>query len=249
MTSLNRATATAISLPDLPTFVVENRYPLSRIKREVEFAIAQRAIELSASGAPLVTDWINDAYTQILGMTEPQSKNFSTTFTLPAEVTTLSLPSVVYDVHALSSVIDGQITPITKSIDIEYWRSIQQSTDLDLALLNFYQYRDARGLMLQFHPQSLPVSLVADLLVRPAPLVADTDCPALEDAVCIGLIDMAISIAMRRLGEHTYAGVQNNAALSVIRSQIDPKADSRRGVVAAVTRPRTWAEARRPNAS
>lgn len=245
MSQLDRDTATAITFYNLPTFAVTNAYPLSRIKREVLFALAQRQVELSATDAPLVTDWINDAYRQILGMIETQTKNYSSTFVLPALVSTIKLPGPVDEVHNISSVIDGLITPLGKSVDIEYWRSLGSTTDLDLPLYNYFLYRDASGLMLQFHPQSIQTTLTIDMTVSPSNLVSDTDCPALEPPICLGLIELAISIAMRRLGEFTYAGVQNNAALAIIRSHIDKKAESRKGTVASITRPRSQTELRR----
>ena len=249
MTALDRNTATAITFYNLPTFAVTNAYPLSRIIKEIKFAIAQRGAELSDINAPFVTDWVNDAYRQILGMIETQKKNYSATFVLPSNVNTIALPVEIDEVHVISSVIDGLITPLGKSVDIEYWRSQFITDELDQPLLNYFLYQDDAGLMLQFHKQSIQTTFTIDMTVKPRNLVADTDCPALEEPLCLGLIELAISIAMRRLGEYTYAGVQNNAALAIIRSHIDKKAESRKGTVAAITRPRTQSELRRSHGS
>lgn len=245
MSQLDRSTATSITFYNLPTFAVTNAYPLNRIKREILFALAQRQVELTDTDAPLVTNWVNDAYRQILGMIETQSKNYSATFVLPSQVATIKLPATVDEVHNISSVIDGLITPLAKSVDLEYWRSLALSTELDQPLLNYFLYRDASGLMLQFHSQSIQTTFTIDMAVRPSDLVADNDCPALEAPICLGLIELAISIAMRRLGEFTYAGVQNNAALAIIRAQIDKKAESRKGTIASISRPRTQSDLRR----
>ena len=252
MSTLNRATATVVN-PTLPTFTTANPYPLSRIRKEIDFAIAKRMGEIEAIDAPSATGWINDAYTQILGMMENPRTPFSVEITLPALASTLALPAAVDQVLTVNSLVTigggaACVTPIHKSVDLEYWRSLQPTNDLDWPLLNYFVHRDNQGLMLQFHRQSIPVRLLVDGIVLPPPLAADTDCPALENALCLGLVELAISIALRRFGEFTYAGTQNNAALAIIRSVIDRKGESRRGTVAAVSRPRTQEEARRIHA-
>ncbi len=249
MSALNRTTATVVS-PTLPTFATANAYPLSRIRSEVDFAIAKRIGEMEAVNAPSIVGWVNDAYRQILGMIENPRSPFSVEVELPALATTLALPAAVDQVITVNSItnIDGTtayLTPIHKSVDIEYWRSLKMTEDIDLPLLNFFLHRDNDGVLLQFHPQSLPTRLLIDGTVHPPPLAADDDCPALEDSLCLGLIELAISIALRRFGEFTYAGTQNNAALAIIRSVIDKKGQDRRGTVAAVSRPRTLQQARR----
>lgn len=245
MPALNRATATAVAITQ-PSLGVANAYPLLRLNREVRFSIAQRGAELAAADAPNVNDWINDAYSQILGMMDNARTTFSQEIVLPATISTIALPAGVEEVINVVSIVDGLITTLTKSVDIEYWRSRASNEELDNALLNYYLHQDETGLLLQFHPQSVSTRLLLDGFVKPPRLVAETDCPQLDDALCVGLIDMAVGIAMRRLGDHTYAGVQHNAGLGIVRSHIDDKVKSRRGVVAAITRPRTLEQARRP---
>jgi hypothetical protein len=248
MPPLDRTTATVVS-PTLPTFATANAYPVSRIRQEISFAIAKRIGEIEAVEAPSILNWINDAYTQILGMIENPRTPFSAEVTLPAMVSTIALPASVDQVFSINSLVSygGSvlITPIHKSVDIEYWRSLQLTEDADWPLLNYYLHQDSVGLLLQFHPQSVPVRLLIDGTVKPPRLVADTDCPVLKDDLCLGLIELAISIALRRFGEFTYAGTQNNAALAIIRSALDEKGQSRKGTVAAISRPRTQEEARR----
>jgi len=245
MPQIDRATATIVSIANLPTFSSNNTYTLERIRKDVRFAIAQRTGELEAVDSPQIDDWINDAYIQILSMMDNPRLTFSSEFTLPDLVTTIAIPGVVDEVLVLNRIVDGMITTIHKSVDIEYWRSLDVNEELDNPLLNYYLHQDNDGLLLQFHKQSLPTRIVIDGTVKPPALTSDTQCPALPAASCLALIDMAISIALRRLGEYTYAGTQNNAALAILRSQLDDKSKSRRGTVAAVTRPRTLEEARR----
>ncbi len=245
MPALDRNTATGVALGGFT--IVPNAYPLLRLDREVRFSIAQRGAELAAADAPNVVDWINDAYYQILGMMDNARSSFSEEITLPATVSTLAFSGDVEEIINVSSVVDGKITTLAKSVDIEYWRSISLDEELDNALLNYYLHQDAQGLMLQVHPQSVATRLVLDGFRKMPRLVSETDCPQLADPLCVGLIDMAVGIAMRRLGDHTYAGVQQNAALGIVRSHIDDKVKSRRGTVAAITRPRTLEQARRPN--
>jgi len=245
MPPLNRATAPLVVIPNLPAFNTNNGYTMARIRKDVNFAIAQRIGELQAADAPLVDDWINDAYVQILGMMDNPRLTFSSEFMLPTPSTTVALPAVIDEVVVLNKVEDGFITSLHKSVDIEYWRSLSVNEELDNALLNYFVHQDNEGLLLQFHAQSLPVRIIIDGTVKPPRLTGDLQCPALEATACLALIDMAISIALRRLGEYTYAGTQNNAALAILRSQIDSKANSRKGTVAAVTRPRTLEQARR----
>ncbi len=245
MPTLNETTATQIIGPALPDFSGVNGYPLSRIKKEVLFAIAQRTGELTGMDTPLVEDWINDAYQQILGMIDTPRLAFSIQVTLPASVSTLGLPPSVREVVSINTIKEGLLTPMHKSIDIEYWRSLETNQDLDNALLNYYLHFSTNQILLQFHPQSTDTTLLVDGFVEAPPLTNPEQCPVLPDALCLGLIDLAISIALRRFGEYTYAGVQNNAALAIIRSHIDEKSKARRGTIAAVTRPRTLAEARR----
>ena len=245
MPPINRTSATAVTLTGLPSFHTSTSYSLERIRQDVLFAIAQRAGELEAVNAPLVDNWINDAYIQILSMMDNPRLKFSSEFTLPELITTVSLPAVVDEVHSLNWFTNAVITPIHKSVDIEYWRSLGTNEELDNPLFNYFMQHDGFGLLLQFHKQSISTRLLIDGTVKPPRLVADGDCPVLEDASCLALIDLAISIALRRLGEYTYAGTQNNAALAILRSQLDQKSVDRKGTIAAVTRPRTLDEARR----
>lgn len=245
MTNINRATATSITLSNLPTFTTANAFPLSRIRKEVLFSVAQRVGELTAVDAPLVNDWINDAYTQIMGMLENTRTGFSTQFTLPLLTETIALSAAVDQIHSINSIIDDFYYQLHKSVDTEYWRSLDRDNEIDNDLNAYFVQQDNAGLLVQFRRQSTAVLMQIEGTVRPPRLMADTDCPALDEPLCLGLVDLAISIVMRRLGDHTYSGVQNNAALAVIRSHIDTRGQSRRGTVAAVSRPRTQAEARR----
>jgi hypothetical protein len=247
MTSIIRGNATAIPLPGLPVFATANAFPMSRIRKEILFSVAQRVGELTTVDAPLLDDWINDAYTQVLGMIENTRTTFSDSFTLPAATSLVAFPAVVDQIFSMRTVdpVEGIYT-LQKVVDIEFWRSTDVNTAVDTMLFSrYFVQRDNVGLLVQFYPQSTAAVIEIDGMVRPPRLAGDADCPILDEALCLGMVDLAISIALRRLGEYTYSGTQNNAALGIIRSHIDSRAQSRRGTVAAVTRPRTLEEARR----